>query len=643
MAIPGTVRAARRGFHPAPALWGIKSQVLKDVGEGITEVQIIQWYVEEGARIEEWKPLCQYQSDKAVDDALCDIEVDDAKYPDEHPPVQQAPSQPTPAPSTPPQTEVREDPVDAAPLVKDVVSPTPKSRYATLATPAVRGMLKTLNVDIQDVQGTGKDGRVLKEDIQRFVAARDSPSAAQPESPQTETAVNLTPIQSQMFKTMTRSLSIPHFLYTDELNINNITALRKKLASDAKDPIKLTFLSFVVKAVSLALSEYPLLNAKVDMSNPDKPQLIMRPRHNIGVAMDTPQGLIVPNVKDVANRSILEVAAEISRLSALGKEGKFTPADLSGGTITVSNIGNIGGTYVGPVIVPNEVAILGIDYFETNYPEGLGDAIVQEIPQDPQMYQEWLTYMRAAYSKLAQQYETQCLPVNGRKDTVTERRATSFLAVDDRLEFTPTQARISDVNFWCIEWIYTLDLDRELFGVDNSIYFQLSKVPHDDSWIKYLGEDKHGRRVFTKRTPKEIIGTVEWKPQVIIKSKIRFKELDVKTVCLESLTPPSSDVPTHREAFLLSVFTAMNTAFKGFLDEHIIQWKADDFCFREVAFALLSLAAGEVTFVNPSSLNRNYKSEGYYLIPDRGPQNEQGKLFTTWDAYQATVLRNLPP
>ncbi|EAU35663.1 predicted protein [Aspergillus terreus NIH2624] len=234
--------------------------------------------------------------------------------------------------------------------------------------------------------------------------------------------------------------------------------------------------------------------------------------------------------------------------------------------------------------------------------------------------------MRAAYSKLAQQYETQCLPVNGRKDTVTERRATSFLAVDDRLEFTPTQARISDVNFWCIEWIYTLDLDRELFGVDNSIYFQLSKVPHDDSWIKYLGEDKHGRRVFTKRTPKEIIGTVEWKPQVIIQSKIRFKELDVKTVCLESLTPPSSDVPTHREAFLLSVFTAMNTAFKGFLDEHIIQWKADDFCFREVAFALLSLAAGEVTFVNPSSLNRNYKSEGYYLIPDRGPQNEQGLL-----------------
>ena len=214
-----------------------------------------------------------------------------------------------------------------------------------------------------DVQGTGKDGRVLKEDVNKFIATRDAGVTTQPaasRTPETETAVNLTPFQSQMFKTMTRSLSIPHFLYADELNINNITTLRKKLAGDTKNPQKITFLSFVVKAVSLALNEYPLLNAKVDTSNPEKPQLIMRPRHNIGVAMDTPQGLIVPNIKDVANRSILDVAAELSRLGALGKEGKLTPADLSGGTITVSNIGNIGGTYVGPVIVPNEVAILGI-------------------------------------------------------------------------------------------------------------------------------------------------------------------------------------------------------------------------------------------------------------------------------------------
>ncbi|THC98938.1 hypothetical protein EYZ11_001575 [Aspergillus tanneri] len=370
------------------SLWGIKSQVLKDVGEGITEVQIIQWYVEEGAYIEEWKPLCQYQSDKAVDDitsryegvvkklhfqaddtvptgkALCDIEVEEGKYLDDNSSPEPAPepAQPSPAP-TDTQTKQPTEGITSSTPADMTQNNKPNSRYATLATPAVRGLLKAHDVNIEDVLGTGKDGRVLKEDVHRFVASRDSAAATAPvavSTPQTETAVNLTPIQSQMFKTMTRSLTIPHFMFADELNINQVNSMRKKLASDPKDPQKITFLSFAVKAVSLALNEYPLLNAKVDTSNPDKPQLIMRPKHNIGVAMDTPQGLIVPNVKDVANRSLLEIASEISRLSALGREGRLTPADLGGGTITVSNIGNIGGTYVSPVIVSNEVAILGI-------------------------------------------------------------------------------------------------------------------------------------------------------------------------------------------------------------------------------------------------------------------------------------------
>ncbi|KAL3476348.1 2-oxoacid dehydrogenases acyltransferase-domain-containing protein [Aspergillus californicus] len=369
----------RRSFHAALVLGGIRSQVLKDVGEGITEVQIIQWYVEEGARIEEWKPLCQYQSDKAVDDitsryegvvkklhfqaddtvptgrALCDIEVDDAQYPQDHPPINTTLETP-PTPTQTPESQLAQS-VASIPVVDTANAP--KSRYATLATPAVRGLLKTLDVNIENVQGTGKDGRVMKEDIHRFVALRDSQQTTTI-SQQAETAVNLTPIQSQMFKTMTRSLSIPHLGYADELSINNITALRKKIANDKSDPKRVTFLSFVVKALSLALNEYPVINAKLDTRNPDKPQLIMRPRHNIGIAMDTPQGLIVPNIKDVGSRSILDVAQEVSRLSALGKEGKLTPADLSGGTITVSNIGNIGGTYVSPVIVTNEMAILGV-------------------------------------------------------------------------------------------------------------------------------------------------------------------------------------------------------------------------------------------------------------------------------------------
>ncbi|KAJ5892504.1 hypothetical protein N7504_009195 [Penicillium tannophilum] len=388
-----------RGFHAGPALWGIKSQILKDVGEGITEVQIIQWYVEEGAHIEEWKPLCQYQSDKAVDDitsryegvikklhfeaddtvptgrALCDIEVVDGKYHDDNPPheSQAAPESaaPTPESQIVAATQAAEGttvPQSSPPSSEDIPEIS-KSKHASLATPAVRGLLKTHNVDILDLTGTGKEGRVMKEDVLKFVETRDSPTpslsgppqiSSTPDTKQTESEVKLTPIQSAMFKTMTKSLNTPHLLFADELTVGDISSIRKKLASDSRDPKKITLLPFVVKAVSLALNEFPILNARVDASTPEKPKLIMRAKHNIGIAMDTPNGLIVPNVKDVASRSIFDIAAEISRLSALGKAGKLTSADLGGGTITVSNIGNIGGTYVAPVIVPTEVAILGI-------------------------------------------------------------------------------------------------------------------------------------------------------------------------------------------------------------------------------------------------------------------------------------------
>lgn len=251
----------------------------------------------------------------------------------------------------------------------------PQSKHASLATPAVRGMLKTHNLNILDITGTGKDGRVLKEDVLRFVSQKNQPTSpaassstttsgvratAPSDSQQGESIQLLTHIQSQMFKSMTKSLTIPHLLYADELNINAMTVLRRKLASDPHNTQKVTSLAFIIKAVSLALEEYPILNAKVDASDPSSPKLVMRTNHNIGIGMDTPQGLIVPNIKNVGAKSIFEIAAEISRLSALGKEGKLKPADITGGTITVSNIGNIGGTYLAPVIVPTEVAILGV-------------------------------------------------------------------------------------------------------------------------------------------------------------------------------------------------------------------------------------------------------------------------------------------
>ena len=248
----------------------------------------------------------------------------------------------------------------------------PEGKHAGLATPAVRGMLKELDIKITDVKGTGRDGRVLKEDIQNHVHELDSRQAVPPptttdrvpglEEPQVEKPITLTPIQSQMFKTMTRSLSIPHFLYADEIDITSLSSLRARLNAESSNTPKLSYLHFIIKAVSIALADFPLLNARVETgdSPQSKPQLIMRQNHNVGMAMDTPQGLLVPNIKNVAARSISDISAECIRLQSLAREAKLSAKDLTRGTITVSNIGSIGGTYVAPVIVQSEVAILGL-------------------------------------------------------------------------------------------------------------------------------------------------------------------------------------------------------------------------------------------------------------------------------------------
>jgi len=275
--------------------------------------------------------------------------------------------------------------------------PTPKGKHAALATPAVRHLSKELNVDITQIQGTGREGRVSKEDIYKFVEAKKSaqatpqatPTYAIPHVPgkQQETRTPLTKTQEQMFKTMTRSLAIPHFLYSDEIDFTNLVELRRRLNRvlaktahpDSNEVAKLSYLPFIIKAVSMALFKHPILNARVDIdAATGKPSLAFRSQHNIGVAMDTPQGLLVPVVKDVANLNVLSIARELVRLQSLALAGRLSPQDMTGGTITVSNIGNIGGTYLSPVVVEKEVAILGIGRMRTVPAFGEGDRVVRK-------------------------------------------------------------------------------------------------------------------------------------------------------------------------------------------------------------------------------------------------------------------------
>jgi 2-oxoisovalerate dehydrogenase E2 component (dihydrolipoyl transacylase) len=359
----------------------------------VKEVQIIQWFVEEGAAIEEWGPLCEVQSDKAaveitskfsgvikklhfardavvqVGDGMVDIEVEG-----EEEPAQVEETQHTEEVSEGQHAvEAMEEPVEQKGTSEEAsnpqeTQPPERGKHASLATPAVRGLLKEHNLNIEDIHGTGRDGRVLKEDV--FKHLEDPPAAAPTplstkltlDTKQTETPQILTPIQSAMFKSMTASLSIPHFLYTDSVDITSLSALRIRLnATRSPSSPKYSYLPFIIKAVSLAMHQYPILNARLDTTTtPNKPSLLMRTNHNIGIGMDTPSGLLVPVIKSVNARSIASIAEEITRLSALGSTGKLSSADLSGGTITVSNIGSIGGEVVAPVIVEGQLAILGV-------------------------------------------------------------------------------------------------------------------------------------------------------------------------------------------------------------------------------------------------------------------------------------------
>ncbi|KAI0972545.1 2-oxoacid dehydrogenase acyltransferase [Xylaria arbuscula] len=408
--------AAAQGFHSTRTMQAIKPVLLADIGEGIVECEIIQWFVEPEARVEEFSPLCEVQSDKAsveitsrfagvvkklyydagemakVGKPFVDIDIlGDAKKEDLD--ALTAPAAPTDdkeSPSRPPEAPRSEQAPAITPQSEETAPqslPREKNLYKSLATPAVRHLCKELNVEITDVDGTGKGGRVLKEDIYKFAEARDAgrqaaqPARTTPEAPstasttaekQTETTVALTNTQLQMFKTMTRSLSIPHFLYADEIDFSQLYELRQRLnkvllqSAREGEISKLSYLPFIIKAVSLALYQYPTLNARVDVdAETSKPVLVHRSQYNIGVAMDTPLGLLVPVIKNVAAKNVLSIASELADLQSRAAAGKLSVQDLSGGTITVSNIGNIGGTYLSPVIVEKEVAILGIGRMRT--------------------------------------------------------------------------------------------------------------------------------------------------------------------------------------------------------------------------------------------------------------------------------------
>ena len=285
------------------------------------------------------------------------------------------------------QTVVETKPAEAA--VEPPVAPVteaPKSQPTTVvdssptseliaAGPAVRRMARELGVNLADVQGTGRKTRITKEDIQTFVKTRLS---AQPASGTFAMPANPVIDFSQFGDIETKPLNkikkltgvnvhrswitIPHVTQFDSADITDIEAFRKAEANHSKDKgYKLTLLAFVCAVVSKALREFPQFNASLDATGTN---LIYKKYCNIGIAVETPNGLVVPVIKNVDKLSVAEIAIEMTRLSSKARDKGLMPADMSGGCFTISSLGGIGGTAFTPIVNSPEVAILGLSRSE---------------------------------------------------------------------------------------------------------------------------------------------------------------------------------------------------------------------------------------------------------------------------------------
>ncbi|GGX51437.1 dihydrolipoyllysine-residue acetyltransferase [Undibacterium squillarum] len=272
-------------------------------------------------------------------------------------------------------------PVAAAPAVAPVATaPAGKSH----ASPSVRKFARELGVDLTRVAGSGAKGRITQEDVQNFVkgimAGSTAVAAIAPAAPVNGSGagLNLLPWPSLDFskfgETTLQPLSrikklsgpnlhrnwvmIPHVTQFEEADITELEEFRKSSNEAlAKSGVKLTMLAFVIKASVAALKKFPAFNASLDANGEN---LILKQFYNIGFAADTPNGLVVPVVKNADKKSVSEIAKEMGELSAQARDGKLKPADMQGATFTISSLGGIGGTAFTPIINAPEVAILGL-------------------------------------------------------------------------------------------------------------------------------------------------------------------------------------------------------------------------------------------------------------------------------------------
>jgi pyruvate dehydrogenase E2 component (dihydrolipoamide acetyltransferase) len=367
-----------------------------DIGD-FTDVPIIEIHIAPGDVVAVDDPLVTLESDKAtmdvpstaagevrdlfvkVGDRVSEgtplVSVEEAGGPAGEPPTMIGQQEPTPAAAAPPAAvpEVAPPAVRAPAPAAAPAAPAPDF-VGIHAGPSVRRLARELGVELSSVTGTGPKGRITKEDLLQTLRGPAAAPAAAP----AEGGMGIPPIPAVDFSKfgpteveplprikkisgpfLHRSwLNIPHVTHGDEADITEVDAYRKELDAAAKaEGYRVTLLAFLLKASVSALRAFPTVNSSL---SPEGDSLILKQYYNIGVAVDTPDGLVVPVIKDVDRKGITELSKDLGAVSGKARDGKLAPGDMAGGTFTISSLGGIGGTNFTPIVNAPEVAILGV-------------------------------------------------------------------------------------------------------------------------------------------------------------------------------------------------------------------------------------------------------------------------------------------
>lgn len=388
---------------------------LPELGEGMAEGEISSWLVKEGDAVKEDDTLVEIQNDKSVSELPSPVDgtiskivaqegdtveigdplivIDDGS---DTPPDLGKGGDAAPAEEAAPAPAAEPEAAAPAPAAAPTGVPAASDpNKLVMAMPSVRQHARDKGVDITQVTPTGNHGQVLKADIDNFngaaapapaAAAAPAPAAAKAtgqaikpwnaDRPELETREPMSPMRKIIAKSMRTSKDIaPHVTSFDEVEVSALMANRKKYKQAAADKdIHLTFLPYIVKALVAVTKDFPELNASIDDTTQE---IVTKHYYNIGIATNTDHGLYVPNIKNADSKGMFEIAKEISENSQAAYDNKLSPASMAGGSITISNVGSIGGGWFTPVINQPEVAILGVGRIEkAPYVNEDGDIVV---------------------------------------------------------------------------------------------------------------------------------------------------------------------------------------------------------------------------------------------------------------------------